>query len=67
MLIRRGASLVLDFGLYVSNGVALNIECDDLSGESLNEDLHIITADLMYAVLKPALSKPQVRQLHLPL
>ena len=42
LLIWWDAFLVLDFGLDVLNSVGwLDLECDVLAGEGLNEDLHL--------------------------
>ena len=44
LLIRGDSFLVLDLGLDVFDGVGvLDVESDGFSGESLNEDLHVIT------------------------
>ena len=41
LLVRRDTLLVLNLGLDVINSVGgLNFECDGLTGESLNKDLH---------------------------
>ena len=41
LLVGRNTLLVLDLSFHVVDGVgALHLECDSLSGESLNEDLH---------------------------
>merc|ERR1719401_2894183 len=41
LLIRRNAFLILDFGLNVMNSVrGLDIKCDGLARQGLNEDLH---------------------------
>ncbi|CAN6859553.1 unnamed protein product, partial [Brassica oleracea var. botrytis] len=40
LLVGRNTLLVLDLSFHVVDGVgALHLECDSLSGESLNEDL----------------------------
>jgi hypothetical protein len=44
LLVRRNAFLVLDLALDVVDRVAgLNLQCDGLAGECLNEDLHTTT------------------------
>ena len=41
LLVRRDTLLILNLGLDVINSVGrLNFECDGLTGESLNKDLH---------------------------
>ena len=41
LLVRRDTFLILNLGLDIVNGVGrLNFECDGLTGESLNKDLH---------------------------
>merc|ERR550539_249228 len=44
LLVRRNSLLVLDLGFHVVDGVTgLNIECDGLAGERLDENLHATT------------------------
>jgi len=44
LLVRRDAFLILDLCLDVVNGVGgLDVKCDGLAGERLDEDLHAAT------------------------
>jgi hypothetical protein len=53
LLVGRDALLILDLGLNIVDGIArLDLEGDGLAGEGLDEDLHVVEAQLTVYVIR---------------